>query len=299
MTPPDDRRLRALISLLDDDAPAVWRAAARGLVECGPPAWTALRPAALARVGRLSGRAEEVCARIAGEETVARIHQFARRPPELWDLEEAALMLCRLGDPTLDPLAVMESLDILADRVRDTARSGGDRREEPLDALRRVLFEEAGFSGASVGEGAADDRDSFLHEVLERKRGLPIALSLLTMLVGKRAGLAIDGIALPGHFIVQVQTPGGGRVFLDPFRNGRRVTIAEMMVFVRALGAECFPDDFAPAEPGAVVLRMVRNLLAVYTRRGDTWRLAAATTCERILVRAVTRSLRLEDRPGE
>ncbi|MFF4379325.1 transglutaminase family protein [Kitasatospora sp. NPDC001547] len=103
---------------------------------------------------------------------------------------------------------------------------------------------------------------SLLPEVLRRRRGLPITLSLVWMAVGRRAGLAVHGIALPGHFIVAVSGPAGGEeyVLADPFHGGRLLDQEDIERLVAAAGEEFTPTLLTPAQPLEIVLRVLGNI---------------------------------------
>ncbi|WP_395294507.1 transglutaminase family protein [Kitasatospora hibisci] len=105
---------------------------------------------------------------------------------------------------------------------------------------------------------------SLLPEVLRRRRGLPIMLSLVWMAVGRRAGLTVHGIALPGHFIVAIGGPGGGDeyVLADPFHGGRLLDPEDAARLVHSAGQEFSPELLTPAQPLDVVLRVLGNIRA-------------------------------------
>ncbi|GAA2776302.1 transglutaminase-like domain-containing protein [Kitasatospora sp. CM 4170] len=105
---------------------------------------------------------------------------------------------------------------------------------------------------------------SLLPEVLRRRRGLPIMLSLVWMAVGRRAGLTVHGIALPGHFIVAIGGPGGGDeyVLADPFHGGRLLDPEDAARLVHSAGREFAPELLTPAQPLDVVLRVLGNIRA-------------------------------------
>ena len=153
----------------------------------------------------------------------------------------------------VDEDAALAQLDELAAEVRDEAAG----RDE-LAALAEVLGERHGFAGAQEEYDHPDH--SMLDLVLERRRGLPIALSVVYVEVARRASIALDGVGLPGHYVV-AQFRGTFRppILLDPFAGGKRIEAAESPG-VRVWG------------PHETVLRMLNNLVGSYTRRNDLGR---------------------------
>ncbi|MFN7132733.1 MAG: transglutaminase family protein [Myxococcales bacterium] len=136
------------------------------------------------------------------------------------------------------------------------------------DALAAVLGERAGFAGATDDYLHPDH--SHLHKVLSTRRGLPILLSVVWMEVGRRSGIDVAGIGLPGHFIVQV----GGRdgPYADPFAGGRRLSVAECKERVaRSAGGELpWRDEFLRPVPARAILeRVLRNLMTRYSRSDE------------------------------
>ena len=110
---------------------------------------------------------------------------------------------------------VLEALDALALRLRIPS---GAPLVEQVARLNHLLFTECGFRGDD--ETYDDPRNSLLDQVLERRKGLPILLSVLTIEVGRRVGLALDGVAFPSHFLISPRH-AEPRFFLDPFHGGR------------------------------------------------------------------------------
>jgi regulator of sirC expression with transglutaminase-like and TPR domain len=186
------------------------------------------------------------------------------RPETDIDLARAALLIARMEYPELH----VESYIARLDRMAAVAGVSGDPLR-CLHRLREYLFEEQGFSGNRAEY--YDPRNSFLNDVLDRRLGIPITLSLVLIEVGRRAGLALDGIGLPGHFIAGVHV-GGSRVLLDPFNGGAIVTptaCAELVV--RATGRRVALDEeaFAPISKRQLLTRMLQNLKAIWCRRED------------------------------
>lgn len=184
------------------------------------------------------------------------------------DLPRIALEVARDAYPELDPLAYLARIDALADRVRDRCRDGAKLRTI-LGQLNWVLFVEEGFQGNE--DAYYDPRNSYLNEVLDRRLGIPISLSVLYLAVAERIGLAMDGVNLPGHFLVRAGH-GPGTVFVDPFHGGQFLDRAGCLNRAEEVtGASFSLDDsvLAPCPTATIVVRMLRNLKGIYLRELD------------------------------
>jgi regulator of sirC expression with transglutaminase-like and TPR domain len=207
-------------------------------------------------------------------------------------LDEAALAIAAEEYPRLDPAAELDRLDALAARV--VARAPPPARAASLlRALREVLAGEVGLHGSAADY--EDPRSSFLNEVLDRKVGLPITLSLVYMEVGRRAGIALDGIGLPGHFVTRYLSPSGAEVFVDAFHGGEMLSADDCLVRFRArTGRDLDRRLLGPATPRQIVLRMLGNLRRLYAARSDDVR--AWWVLDRILLTAPSQLAALRDR---
>jgi regulator of sirC expression with transglutaminase-like and TPR domain len=140
-------------------------------------------------------------------------------------------------------------------------------------SLAEFLFQTAGFRGNVADYG--DPRNSYLNQVLQRRLGLPITLSVIFLDLAGQLGLPARGIGLPGHFIVSV-LGDDGPVYLDPFNGGRRLTVAECATRVQGpLGREVGFDPLwlSPTPPRDIVARMLNNLRGFYLSVED-WPMA-------------------------
>ncbi|MBC9711076.1 transglutaminase family protein [Streptomyces sp. TRM66268-LWL] len=128
-------------------------------------------------------------------------------------------------------------------------------------AVGELLGERCGFRGAPADYQRLES--SLLHEVLRRRRGLPILLSVVWMEVARRAGAPVYGVALPGHFVVGFGEAGAEPVLADPFEGGRVLSgnDAELLV-AGATGAPLHPSMLRPASPLDTVLRILNNIRA-------------------------------------
>jgi len=195
-----------------------------------------------------------------------------------------------------------ENMDVLAQIGRiETIGAEALRRIGPLDnpfarldALRVLLFDEMGFSGNV--EHYDDPRNSYLDDVLDRKLGIPLSLSILTIEVARRAGIAAEGVGLPGHFIVRVDERER-TLLLDPFHGGHIVTVEDCReLVVRTTGrASLFrKDSLDVATPRAMLTRLLLNLKRIHLAQGDYIR--ALSVVERLLVIAPGDAKEIRDR---
>jgi regulator of sirC expression with transglutaminase-like and TPR domain len=148
--------------------------------------------------------------------------------------------------------------------------------------LTSVLFHELGFSG-NQGD-YYDPRNSFLNDVLDRRQGIPITLSLVLMEVGKRLGLAIEGIGLPGHFIAGARLDDS-QILLDPFNGGALVTpedCEELVGRVVGRAVTLLPEHYAPVSGRQLLTRMLGNLKGAFWQRQEWDRVVGAI--DRLLV---------------
>lgn len=188
------------------------------------------------------------------------------------DLADLALLIARIEHRDLDPAPSLARLDSLA------ARSGAAtarRAWTALERLRAFLFEEEGLRGNA--DDYFDPRNSCLNDVLDRRLGIPITLSLVMMEVGRRVGLSIDGVGLPGHFVVRAHVDGD-TVLVDPFHRGRVLSPDQAHgVVAEALGrpVTLTATHFTAATKTQIVARMLTNLRSVYIKR-EEWAKALA-----------------------
>src|SRR5262245_8383360 len=190
------------------------------------------------------------------------------RPDPAIDLAHAALLIACEEYPDLEVAGYLSRLDALGATLR--ARfDPGDAPQARVDRLNQYLFSELGFRGNT--EDYYDPRNSYLNDVLDRRVGIPITLSTVYIEVGRRAGLAVEGVGLPGHFIVRVTGAGGGLV-LDPFHGGRRPTGQDCQGRLdRVYGGrlKVAPPMLAPCSRRYMVERILRNLKAIHVKADD------------------------------
>lgn len=188
-------------------------------------------------------------------DALSRFRLLAALPEADLDLAQGALLIGAAGDPGADPAACLAELDAWAEGISD------------LDGLRGRLFTELGFQGDPAHY--YDPENSFLHRVISRRLGIPITLSVVAMEVGWRAGVRLEGIGMPGHFLVRVPHTG---IYLDAFAGGEVLDEAGCEARFRQVTGAGEATPFGPhllprVSPHAMLARMLANLAVIYEAR--------------------------------
>jgi regulator of sirC expression with transglutaminase-like and TPR domain len=196
----------------------------------------------------------------------AALDRLAADPSASEDVAEIALLLARDEYADLDVPADLARLADLACQARPHLTGDLERR---VAALSRFLFDELRFRGNV--QDYYDPDNSYLNRVLDRRLGLPITLSVVTMAVATRAGLRVHGVGLPGHFVVMA-VDDGQEVIFDPFHGGQPLSPCDCEQLVQQVTGQPFAatrDTLLPLPLGLLARRLLANLKTVYIRQGD------------------------------
>lgn len=191
------------------------------------------------------------------------------------NLALGALLIALEDHPDLNVDARLLQLEQLVKRIRARCNAG----EPPvfrLGHLHAEMFDVEGYSGDA--ENYYDPRNAYLDDVMDRKRGLPIVLSIVFLHVANRIGLNAAGVGLPGHYIVKVQFELN-EVYVDPFRGGETLSVREIEAIVRETtgGTARLSSDHLRAWGGReTLMRVLTNLHSMWLRAGDSRKAAAA-----------------------
>lgn len=196
----------------------------------------------------------------------AQFCALLRRPDESINLAEAALLIARNEYPDL---ATERYLGVLAEMGRDLAsRVRGSRDPYAvIEAMNGYLFDELGFSGNL--HDYYDPRNSYLNDVIDRKTGLPITLSLIYIEMGARIGFEVCGVGMPGHFVVKHYTRDG-EIVIDPFNRGQVLTEQDCQQRLEKIAGT--PVQFErgflrESTTREILARMLANLKSTHIRR--------------------------------
>lgn len=188
----------------------------------------------------------------------ARFAELVQSPEPDIRLDEGALLIAAHAYPELDVEAELAVLDDLA------AGCPGPT----LEAWRRYVFVDLGFSG-NVGS-YYDPANSYLNDVVRRRMGLPITLSVVAMELGRRVGLHFEGIGMPGHFLLR--DDADPPTFVDPFDSGRlldRNGCEERFHAVNGADTPFLPSYLDPVGSRAILSRMLANLRSIFVHTAD------------------------------
>jgi regulator of sirC expression with transglutaminase-like and TPR domain len=227
---------------------------------------------------------------------IERFRASLSREEERIDLAEAAFLIAQDEYPELDPGRYLAELDRLG---------GVLRKRLPIDfspmhrllALNRYLFVELGF--AANDDNYYDPDNSLLHVVLERRRGIPITLSIIYLEIGRRVGLNLAGISFPGHFLVKLPVADGDLI-LDPYSGGKSLSEEDLRRRLGELAHDIDPAQLPlrqflePASKREILARMLRNLKSIHLKNEDLAK--ALRVMNRLLIVAPDHALEWRDR---
>ncbi len=217
------------------------------------------------------------------------------------DLARACFLIAQDVYPELEVERYLGDIERLAIRLRGRLPESS-AAEERVIALNRYLFDDLGYTGNT--DDYYDPRNSYLNEVMDRRIGIPITLSVLYMEVGRRVGLPLEGVSFPGHFLVRMKLRGG-MLMLDPFTGGTPQSEDDLRERLGRVIPEGASDPFPatdlpleqfldPATNRQILARMLRNLKGIYRQADEPMRLL--DVLNRMLIVAPDASTELRDR---
>ncbi len=192
--------------------------------------------------------------------------RFVSQSARQEDWEQGAFLIAKLAYPDLSIPHYVECLDHLADEFRTKWHATDSPSEKVARLLSTFLFKDKGFSGNRTQYYDADN--SYLNRVIETRQGIPISLSALYVFVGKRLGLPVVGVGMPGHFLVKLEgeTPPQ---FVDCFNGGTMLCEKDCEQFITASGLDYHPQLLEKSSTPTILARMLRNILSIYEREHE------------------------------
>jgi regulator of sirC expression with transglutaminase-like and TPR domain len=267
--PLDSRQLEAIerwrrvdgepIRMEGDD----WNALAEG---------TAAVDVILSKAASLEERAKQMRQAAAAIESLPafrRWEMMVRRLDQPESLMEAALALGAIDDPAVEVDRYVRQVEKMAEEILARFPEGSSEKQK-MDLLLKYLFEENGFHGSR--QEYYHTANNQMHRVIEDREGMPIALSVLVIDLARRCGMGVDGVGMPGHFLVRLTSDNRLEgPWIDPFESGEWIDEEQLQKrFVETTGQGFLPEDLPTFSNRQILQRMLRNLIGSAERKGDS-----------------------------
>ena len=180
-------------------------------------------------------------------------------------LEKAVITLARFGHPTLRESEYVKTLDHFADMIRPSLRYRGNEREK-MQTLMKFIFEDLNFRGDN--KDYHNPANGFIDQVIERRKGLPISLSLVAMFIARRLELPVFGVNMPIHFMLAFVGEKEEQL-IDPYDQGAEVSYDQCYFFLKKNNVTPKPEHFKMASDIDILARCIRNLMHSYERNEE------------------------------
>lgn len=259
-----DSELRALVRLLDEEEkhlPVI----EEHLLAAGAAALPYLTEATRSPDPLVRRRAEKLVAKLRFESLKEEFRRYAALADWEMDLETGVFLVARYGYPDLDPAPYVSELDRIAGEIAKNLRDEM-YMEDVVDVLNEHLFAVEGFRPEN--QRFYDPENSYINRVIERRTGIPITLSIVYLLVARRLGLPMSGVALPGHFLVRYDGPYE-TLWIDPYNEGAILSRDDCEELLRAMGYPAVDECLRPCTTRQIIARMLSNLAQVFLRSGE------------------------------
>ena len=264
-----------LIRLLDDNDEFVYQHVRIKLLEAGSDAIPALMMSLTNDNPLLNVRIKNIIDEIYFSEVDAKFKNLSVRKENI--LEEAVFLMANYGYPELDMNKYKNELDTMSEKLNKSIEKMKTNtlipQDDPLHTINIInnfLFYQQGFKGNT--ENFYEPENTFFNDVMERKKGIPISLSILYLLICKRLKLPTYGVNLPAHFIIKY-VDDKDEFYIDPYNNGIVISKSEAVKFLSRIGLT--KEDFESisflkiADDKDIIKRSLNNLVNIYTRSGD------------------------------
>jgi serine protease Do len=219
-----------------------------------------------AELDKQAARLRELAAKVRQQRIYDELAAILAKPEDQIDVIHAGLLLAKLDNEDVDVEAYRADFERMGRKLAEGLPKKSDDKDK-IAALNKFFFEQRGFHGS---RGDYYNRsNSYVNEVINDREGLPITLSVLYAELGRRIGLNLAGIPLPGHFVVRHIPGKGDGAFIDVFENGKSFTLDEAKKRIEERGIPFRDELIAPAAKKTIVIRMLHNLLNVSRQEND------------------------------
>ncbi len=250
------KQREAIIRLLKDSDQETVNLTKQQLIQGGPEVIMDLRDLLATEDAQVAAHVQEMLMEIEVRNAKGAFERLCGRISDLGDLEQACWYLAQIFQPGVNVESYQKTIDSWSRELRDRV-SLCDSDTSRARALAQLFGKELGFRGNE--DDYYNARNSLLPSVMDSKLGIPISLSLLYMIVGRKASLAVEGVNLPGHFVVR-----HGGVLLDPFHEGRILSASDCAQILSHQNRTLGQDHLQTADPKLILIRMLANLLYIF-----------------------------------
>jgi regulator of sirC expression with transglutaminase-like and TPR domain len=260
---PQENEISSLIRLIDDEDDFVWSRVREKLISLGEDVLPFLDIAVRDENLVLRRRAIQIINAILPNQIGEKIRKLTvKAKGGDIDLEQGVMILSEYGYPDFDHEGCRKTLDELAEGLRKNIPEYASP-DRIVRELTHFLFIDQGFKGDK--KNFFDKDNSYFNQVLNQRKGLPISLSVLCILISLRLNLNIVGVGLPCHFVVMHNSPGQP-IYFDPFNRGKVLTVQGCKELVNSFGFEFKEMQLAPVSNRDILLRMIHNLEVTFNQ---------------------------------
>jgi regulator of sirC expression with transglutaminase-like and TPR domain len=260
-----DSDRQALVKLLSDDDATVLQLLEERFLEMGSDGLAFLETVARDAAPDARRGARRILHTIHERDVFETFAQFCATCGTAFDLETGCWLLAKTRYPELDTVAYQARLDQMARELKERL-TGRETPRATIEVCNRYFFRRLGFRGNE--EDYYDPDNSYLNRVLDRRLGIPISLSVVYYLTGRRLGLPLHGVNLPGHFLLKWRS-ARNEFFVDAFNEGQVLHDDDCREMCEQMGQRFRPGHLAPATSRQILLRLCRNLQAIYLERDE------------------------------
>lgn len=268
LTDKEISEIKSLVTLLDDEDDSIYFTVRERLLLYNDSALEFI-PVLEEQSGVAAKRFNEIRELILRSTIKEQIRNLNRNSNGDIDLEDGVFLLAKYRYNDLDSNPFIEQLNSLAAELKEKLSSITDETE----IFRRVIsffVEEKGFNGNR--EDYYDDENHYINKVLDSKVGIPITISTIYLLVGKRINLPLNGIGLPGHFVMRFSF-GNSHVYFDPFNSGKILSPSDCETIVKNLGFNFTEEYLQPVSNKQILERMLRNIILMLEKKQEKERI--------------------------
>jgi regulator of sirC expression with transglutaminase-like and TPR domain len=251
----------ALVKLLSDDDPTVLGLLKEQFIEMGTEGRVFLESVVQGNELMARRAAKQILHSLRQRDSDEVFSRFCVEDRSRFDLESGCWLLARTRYHELEEAPYRVRLDDMARELKERL-TGRETPRATIEVCNRYFFRRLGFRGNE--DDYYDPDNSYLNRVLDRRLGNPITLSVVYLLVGWRLGLPLQGVNMPGEFLVKWQSPQA-QFFFDPFNEGQMLDREDCRTLAERLGHHFTPAFLASAHPRQMLLRMCRNLQSIHT----------------------------------